>query len=99
MSSKRSIALEAQLNSEVNELFALGEQVDQGELQLPDGLVLQDEIGIRQERLANLAKAKAVLEERAKERYAAETAEYDAKLVERAEKSHQNKHKPRGRTP
>ena len=99
VSYKRLIALEAQLKSEVNELFALDEQVDQGELQLPDGLVLQNEIGIRQERLANLAKAKAELEERAKERYAGEKAEYDAKLGERAEKSRRNKHKPRGRTP
>jgi transposase len=99
VSYKRLIALEAQLKSEVSELFALGEQVDQGELQLPGGLVLQDEIGIRQERLANLAKAKAELEERAKERYAAEKAEYDAKLREREEKSRRNKHKPRGRTP
>ena len=99
VSYKRLIALEAQLKSEVSELFALGEQADQGELQLPDGLVLQDEIGIRQERLANLAKAKAELEERAKERYAAEKAEYDAKLREREEKSRRNKHKPRGRTP
>lgn len=77
----------------MNELSALGEQVDQGELQLPDGLVLQNEIGIRQERLANLAKAKAELEERANERYAGEKAEYDAKLGERAEKSLRNKHK------
>jgi transposase len=99
VSYKRLIALEAQLKSEVSELFALGEQVDQGELQLPEGLGLQDEIGIRQERLANLAKAKAELEERAKERYAAEKAEYDAKLGEREEKSRRNKHKPRGRTP
>lgn len=99
VSYKRLIALEAQLKSEVSELFALGEQADQGELQLPDGLVLQDEIGIRQERLANLAKAKAELEERAKERYSAEKAEYDAKLGEREEKSRRNKHKPRGRTP
>ena len=39
------------------------------------------------------------MEERAKERYAAEKAEYDAKLREREEKSRRNKHKPRGRTP
>jgi transposase len=66
VSYKRLIEIEAQLKGEVNELFALGEQVDQGELGLPEALVLQDEIAIRQERLANLAKAKAELEERAK---------------------------------
>jgi transposase len=86
VSDKRLIEIEAQLKGEVNELFALGEQVDQGGLGLPEALELQDEIAIRQERLANLAKAKAELEERAKERYAAEKAEYDAKVRERTPK-------------
>jgi transposase len=99
VSYRRLIELEIQLKGEVNELFELGEQVDQGELQLPEGLVLQDEIAIRQERLANLAKAKAELEERAKERYEAEKAEYEAKVREREEKTRKNRHKPRGRTP
>ena len=99
VSYKRLIELEIQLKGEVNELFELGEQVDQGDLQLPEGLVLQDEIAIRQERLANLAKAKAELEERAKERYEAEKAEYDAKVREREEKTRKNRHKPRGRAP
>jgi transposase len=99
VSYKRLNELEAQLKNEVQELFAVGEQADQGELQLPEGLVLQDEIAIRQARLANLAKAKAELEARAKERYAAEKAEYEAKLREREEKVGKNKHKPRGRTP
>lgn len=99
VSYKRLIELEIQLKGEVNELFELGEQVEQGDLQLPEGLVLQDEIAIRQDRLANLAKAKAELEERAKERYEAEKAEYDAKVREREEKTRKNRHKPRGRTP
>ncbi len=99
VSYKRLIELEAQLRTEVNELFEVGERVDQGEIQLPDGLVLQNEIAIREERLANLAKAKAVLEERAKERYEAEKAEYDAKVREREEKARKNRHKPKGRPP
>ena len=66
---------------------------------MPDGLVLQDEIDIRQERLTNLSKAKAVLAERAKERYEAEKAEYEAKVKEREEKVKKHRHKPRGRTP
>ena len=99
VSYKRLIELEAQLRTEVNELFDLGERADQGEIQLPDGLVLQDEIAIRKERLANLAKAKAVLEERAKERYEAEKAEYDAKVREREAKARKNRHKPKGRPP
>ncbi len=83
VSYKRLVELEAQLRQEVAELFTLGEQADQGEIQLPDGLVLQDEIALRKERLAGLAKAKAVLEQRAQERYEAEQAEYEAKLRER----------------
>jgi transposase len=99
VSYKRLIELEAQLKAEVNELFTVGEQADQGELQLPDDLVIADEIAIRQERLANLAQAKQVLEARAQERYVAEKAEYDAKLREREEKARQDHRKPRGRTP
>lgn len=99
VSYKRLIELENQLCSEVNELFTMGEKVDQGEAQLPNGLVIQDEIVLRQERLVNLAKAKVVLEERAKERLEAEKAEYEAKLGERQEKAGKNRHKPRGRHP
>lgn len=99
VSYKRLIEIEAQLRTEVSELFTLGEQVDQGEVRLPDGLVIQDEVALRQERLANLAKAKAVLEERAKERFAAEQAEYEAKLREREEKARKNRYKPKGRPP
>lgn len=99
VSYKRLIELEIQLRSEVNELFTMGEKVDQGEVQLPDGLAIQDEVVLRQERLVNLAKAKVVLEERAKERFEAEKAEYEAKLREREEKAGKNRHKPRGRHP
>ncbi len=97
VSYRRLVEMEADLQQEVNELFALGEQADQGERQLPEGLVLEDEIAIRQERLANLAKAKAVLEERAQVRYAAERAEYQAKERERKDKARKRHGKPRGR--
>jgi hypothetical protein len=99
VSYKRLIELDTQLRAEVNELFTVGEQADQGEIQLPEGWILEDEIAIRQERLANLAKAKAVLEERAQERYEAEKAEYEAKLREREEKARKTKRGPRGRKP
>lgn len=99
VSYKRLIALEAQIRNEVKELFDLGERVDQGEIKLPEGLVLQDEIARREERLVNLARAKTVLEERAKERYEAEKAEFDAKQQEREAKQKKHRHKPRGRTP
>ena len=99
VSYKRLIEIETQLRMEVGELFELGEQVDQGEKQLPDGLVIQDEIALREERLANLAKAKAVLEERAKVRHEAEQAEYEAKLREREAKAREHHRKPKGRKP
>ena len=99
ISYRRLVELEAQLREEVHELFTVGEQADQGELQLPDDLVIADEIALRQERLAKLAEAKQVLEGRAQERYEAEKAEYDAKLRERAEKTRRHHRKPRGRTP
>ena len=99
VSYKRLTEIETQLRQEVAELFELGEQVDQGDQQLPEGLILQDEIAIREERLANLAQAKAVLEERAKERYEAEQAEYEAKLREREKKTRKHHRKPKGRPP
>jgi len=76
VSYQHLLILEAHLRAEVEELFALSERVDQGEL--PDALVVSDEIAIRQARLARLAEAKAVLEARAKERTALSQAEYDA---------------------
>ncbi len=97
VSYKHLLALETHLRAEVDELFALSERVDQGEM--PDGLVVSDEIAIRQARLARLAEAKAVLEARAKERMALEQAEYDAKVQEREEKTRRTGRPPRGRAP
>lgn len=99
VSYKRLVELETQLRQEVADLMTAGEQVDQGGLHLPEGLVNPDEIGLRQERLTNLARAKAVLEARVEERFGAEQAGYEAKLHEREEKVRKNRHKPRGRQP
>ena len=95
----RLIQLEAELRAEVGELLQLGEQADQGEILLPENLVIQDEITLRKERLENLAQAKAVLEARAKERYEAEKAEYDEKVQEREAKARKHRKRPRGRAP
>jgi transposase len=99
VSYKRLGKLETQLKKEVKDLFELGEQADQGELQLPEGLIIEDEITRRKQRLVNLAEAKAVLEARAQERYQAEQAEYETKQREREEKSRKTGRKPRGRKP
>jgi len=95
VSYQRLLELEHQWRAEVDELFALGEQAEQ--VSLPDGLSLADEIARRQERLANLAQAQAVLEARAQERYQAERTEYEAKLRAREEKAPTRK--PRGPQP
>ena len=99
VSYKRLVELDTQLRQEVHTLLTLGEQADQGERTLPEGLTIKDELTLRQERLANLAKAKAVLQARAQEREAAEQAAYQAKLREREEKARQTGRKPRGRPP
>ena len=99
VSYKRMLELERQLKQEVLELFEVGERADQGEIQLPESLVVQDEIGLRQERLLKLAEAKAVLEGRAQERYKAEQAEYEVKLRERESKARKRRQRPRGKTP
>jgi transposase len=95
VSYNRLLNLETQLRQEVEELLALSEQADQ--VELPEGLVIEDEIAFRKNRLANLAEA--VLEARAQERYEAEQAEYEAKMRAREEKARQTGRKPRGRTP
>ena len=95
----RLIQLEAELRAEVGELLQLGEQADQGEIQLPEDLVVPDEITLRQERLENLADAKAILEARAQERYEAEKAEYDRKVRAREAKVRKHRKRPRGRAP
>jgi transposase len=97
VSYQRLLELEGQVRQEVEELFALGEQLEQSDL--PAGLDLADEIAFREGRLVNLAQAKQVLAARAQERYAAEQAEYTAKLREREEKARQTGRKPGGRPP
>ena len=93
----RLLKLEEQLKREVDELLALGAQADQTEL--PEGLEIETELAFRQERLFNLTEAKRVLEARAKERYQAELAEYQAKLRAREEKARETGRKPRGPAP
>src|SRR5713101_949008 len=94
ISYKRLLELDSQLRTEVDKLFDLTEHAE-----VPEGLVITDEIAFRQERLASLAKAKAVLEARAQERYEAEQAAYEAQRAEREAKTRQTGRKPRGRPP
>ena len=97
VSYKRLLAIEAYLQAEVNELFALAEAADGG--QLPDEMNIPDEIERREQQLARLAEAKKVLEARAQARYEAEKAEYAAQMQARAEKAAKKGRKPPGRPP
>ena len=99
VSYKRLLEIQSQLRREVQELIELGEQADQTEVLIPAGLDIPDELAIREERLTKLARAKAVLEERAKERFEAEQAEYQAKLQEREARGRKRHQKPRGPKP
>jgi len=94
ISYKRLLEFESQLQTEVDQLFDLTEHAE-----VPEGLVITDEIAFRHERLANLAQAKAVLEARAQERYEAEQAVYEAQRAEREATTRQTGRKPRGRPP
>jgi transposase len=97
ISYKRLIELESKLQAEVEELFDLAEKADRETM--PEGMVIEDEVSLRQERLALLGKAKAVLEARAKARYEVEKEEYEAKLREREAKEKARGRKLGGRKP
>ena len=83
--------------SELQELLALADAADQSSV--PDGVSLPDEIKRREDRLAAIAAAKAKIEERAKERFVREKAEYDAKMAARAAKEAASGKKPGGKEP
>lgn len=97
VSYKRLLAIEAQLQAEVAELFALAEKAEGGEV--PAGMSIPDELTRRKQQLERLAKAKKVLAARAQARYVAEKAEYAAKMQARAEKEVQHGRKLPGRPP
>lgn len=89
--------IEAQLKADVQEMLALAEAADQSTV--PDGVSLPEEIKRREDRLAAIARAKAVIEERAKARDEREQAEYQAKLAKREAKQKATGKKPGGKPP
>ena len=89
--------IEAQLQAEVADLMAKAEAADQADL--PDGMSIPDELARREKRLAELARAQATIEARAKERYDREQAEYEAKLAARDAKTAATGKKPSGKPP
>jgi len=89
--------IEAQLRAEVADLMAKAEAADQTDV--PDGMQIPEELARREKRLAAIARAKATIEARAKQRHAHEQAEHDAKMAERAAKTAATGRKPSGRVP
>ena len=89
--------IEAQLQAEVAELMARAEAADQADL--PDGMSIPDELARREQRLAEIARARATIEARAKERHAREQAEYEAKMAARESRAATTGKKPSGRPP
>src|SRR5271168_1595439 len=97
LSYERAGQIEMQLREEVGKLIAMAEAADQADV--PDGMSIPEELARREKRLGEIARAKAVIEARAKERHAREQAEHDAKMAERAAKAAATGKKPGGRPP
>jgi hypothetical protein len=88
--------IEAQLREEVQSLLALGEKADRAGV--PDGMDVPAEIARREQRLLAIERAKAQIEQRARERLEAEQQEHQAKLERRQAQRDAGK-KPRGKDP
>jgi transposase len=89
--------LEDQLKAEVGELLAKAEAADQADV--PDGMVIPEELARREARLQKLAWARAEIEARAQARFECERAEHEAKLAAREAKAKATGKKPGGKPP
>ena len=89
--------IEAQLRTEVADLMAKAEAADQSDV--ADGMSIPEELARREQRLAAIARARATIEARAKERHRREQAEHDATMAARAAKTAATGKKPGGRPP
>ena len=92
----RILSMEKHLHQEIATLFALAEQAEREQ---PDDFDIDNEIGRRRSKLANLAQAKAVIEAMARQRHAEEQAEYERKMAARQEKEARTGKKTKGRAP
>jgi transposase len=97
LSYEHASRIQAQLQAEVADLMAKAEAADQADV--PDGVSIPEELARREQRLAAIARAKATIEARAKERHARERAEYEARLAAREAKTAATGKKPGGRPP
>src|SRR5260370_31902784 len=86
-----------ELAREMGVLLAKAEAADKAEV--PDGMSIQEELARRETRLEKLAAARAKIEARAKERFAREQTEYQAKLAAREAKAKATGRKAGGKPP
>lgn len=96
MSWERACQLEDQLSEEVAELMDRAEQADNEQVQTE---ALPEEISRRNDRLAKIRQAKAMIEERAAQRYKKEKAAHEKKMADRAAKEKRTGKKTPGRKP
>jgi transposase len=89
--------LEAQLQAEVQQLMLLAEQADS--TPLPQEMDVPEELKRREQRLERIQAAKAEIEERARQRFEQEQADYEQKLARRKAKEERTGKKPGGRPP
>jgi len=89
--------IKAQLEAEVADLMATAEAADQADL--PDRMSIPEELARREKRLTAIARAKATIAARAKERHAREQAEHDAKIAARGVKTAATGKPASGRSP
>jgi len=97
LSYEHASKIEAQLKAEVADLLGRAEAADKADV--PDGLSIPNELALREKRLAEIARAKAIIEARAKERFARERAEYEAKTAARDARAAETGKTLRGRAP
>jgi transposase len=84
VSYERAGEMVEELEREVKQLIAKAEEADSKPLQ--EGLSIPEEITRREERKAQLQKARAVIEERARQRAQAQQPEYEEKVAQRQAK-------------
>lgn len=84
VSHGRAVEMIAELEGEVQTLMAMAERADREAL--PETLKIPEEIARREDRLAKLKHAQAVIEARHTERLAERQREHEAKMADRQEK-------------
>ena len=95
----RLLKIEQEVHAEVEVLLAKAAETDAAADQEAVAAQLSNEVARREERLAQLAQARTVLEERAAARYAEEHAAYTAQMAERGAKAERTGKAPRGKEP